>query len=284
MISRLFSKMFGLFRNVIYYITGRVSKTENILDKNKVVVKEKFESVIEEKKNILSRLREAFNKASVQTLRHERDLESQCQELENATKIAEKALTNCSKYVNEHSNDSNLAVSEVYTNYKAVYEKALIVKKEKTELIDKYRKLHAASVAQENNIKSKMSDLKRNIDSLVLKKDSLLKNIELKESIDAMSTEQEHGNLSYLEAEEKKLQDLALEMEVFIKNHDQESNSSLQALEKQLLEDANKDAIFDEFDKMVGLVKQDNKVHNIENVTSLSSLKSNEIFVEVMKE
>lgn len=283
MISRLFSKMFGLFRNIVYFLTGKISKTGSSLDKNKTVVKEKFESIIEQKEKILSQLKESFNNTSVQTIRYERDLESQNLELSNASKIAEKALVTCSKYVSENNNDPNIANSEKYNNYKLVYERALALKKEKTDLLEKYKKLHNASLLQENNIKNKINELKKNIDSLNLKKESLLKNMELKESIDAISVGAESLNLSYLEKEEKKLQDLALEMEVYIKNHDQDSNSSLENLEKQLLAEAEKDVVFDEFDKMVGLVKE-SKTQSIENITPLNLIKNDEILVEVIKE
>lgn len=283
MISRLFGKMFGLFRNLVYLLTGKISKTGSSLDKNKTVVKEKFESIIEQKEKILSQLKESFNNTSVQTIRYERDLEAQNLELSNASKIAEKALANCIKYVSENNNDPNVANSEKYNNYKLVYERALVLKKEKTDLLEKYEKLHNASLLQEKNIKNKINELKKNIDSLNLKKESLLKNMELKESIDAISVGPESLNLSYLEKEEKKLQDLALEMEVYIKNHDQDSNSSLENLEKQLLAEAEKDVVFDEFDKMVGLVKE-NKTQNIENITSLNLIKNDEILVEVIKE
>lgn len=283
MISRLFSKMFGLFRNIVYFLTGKISKTGSSLDKNKTVVKEKFESIIEQKEKILSQLKESFNNTSVQTIRYERDLELQNLELSNASKIAEKALVTCSKYVSENNNDPNIANSEKYNNYKLVYERALALKKEKTDLLEKYKKLHNASLLQENNIKNKINELKKNIDSLNLKKESLLKNMELKESIDAISVGAESLNLSYLEKEEKKLQDLALEMEVYIKNHDQDSNSSLENLEKQLLAEAEKDVVFDEFDKMVGLVKE-SKTQSIENITPLNLIKNDEILVEVIKE
>lgn len=270
---RLFKKIYGIFRNLLLWVTGSAANVQESMDANKLVAREKFNSIIDAKKKIIESLKATYQNVAVATQKATISFEKEQREINNYKSIAEQALKVCQ----EKAKDPSFLNTPEYLRYKDVYSKATTQVKEREKLLSQHLKMKNDSEKQEENIKIELVKLNKSIDELIVKRDTLVKNVELHE---AMQATKKSSNLSsdysYLKEEEEKLNDYAIKLEVMIKNSQDEINNDSTQLENQLLEAAKNDDIFDEFDQQVlGSNKDPQPTLILENKAVLSEILAN---------